>query len=99
MDDVDRGLVEAAHARCLAIHPYTLLEEPEMREMIELGVDGMFTDFPNRLEGVLGEGAAGGNRRGHRSADASNACLSGQARRCRIPAGSRSAVRCVAGCA
>lgn len=77
MDDVDRGLVEAAHARCLAIHPYTLLEEPEMREMIELGVDGMFTDFPNRLEGVLGEGAAGGNSAAIESADASTTCLSG----------------------
>jgi glycerophosphoryl diester phosphodiesterase len=77
MDDVDGGLVEAAHARCLAIHPYTLLEEPDMREMIELGVDGMFTDFPNRLEGVLGEEAADGNGAAVESAEASQNCLSG----------------------
>src|SRR3712207_793876 len=77
MDDVDRGLVEAAHARCLAVHPYTLLEEPDMREMIELGVDGMFTDFPNRLEGVLGEEAADGNGAAAESAEASRNCLSG----------------------
>jgi glycerophosphoryl diester phosphodiesterase len=77
MDDVDRGLVEAAHARCLAIHPYTLLEEPDMREMIELGVDGMFTDFPNRLEGVLGEEATDGNGAAVESAEASQKCLSG----------------------
>lgn len=77
MDDVDRGLVEAAHAQCLAVHPYTLLEEPDMREMIDLGVDGMFTDFPNRLEGVLGEEAADGNSAAVESAEASRACLSG----------------------
>ena len=79
MDDVDRGLVEAAHAECLAVHPYTLLEEPDMREMIDLGVDGMFTDFPNRLEGVLGEEAADGNSAAVESAEASRACLSGTA--------------------
>jgi hypothetical protein len=77
MDDVDRGLVEAAHAQCLAVHPYTLLEQPDMRDMIDLGVDGMFTDFPNRLEGVLGEEAADGNRAAVESAEASRACLSG----------------------
>jgi glycerophosphoryl diester phosphodiesterase len=77
MDDVDGGLVEAAHARCLAVHPYTLLEEPDMREMIELGVDGMFTDFPNRLERVLGEEAADGNGAAVESAGASRNCLSG----------------------
>ena len=76
MDDVDRGLVEAAHAECLAVHPYTLVEEPDMREMIDLGVDGMFTDFPNRLEGVLGEDAADGDSAAIESAEASQACLS-----------------------
>ena len=79
MDDVDRGLVEAAHAECLAVHPYTLLEEPDMREMIDLGVDGMFTDFPNRLEGVLGEDAADGNSAAIESAEDSMACFSGTA--------------------
>jgi glycerophosphoryl diester phosphodiesterase len=77
MDHVDRGLVGAAHAECLAIHPYTLLEEPDMRELIDLGVDGMFTDFPNRLEGVLGEDAADGDSAAVESAEASRTCLSG----------------------
>jgi glycerophosphoryl diester phosphodiesterase len=77
MDDVDRGLVEAAHAGCLAVHPYALLEKPDMREMIDLGVDGMFTDFPNRLEGVLGEDAADGNSPAIESSEASQACLPG----------------------
>ncbi len=79
MDDVDRGLVEAAHAECLAVHPYTLLEKPDMREMIDLGVDGMFTDFPNRLEGVLGGEAADGNSAAVEAAEASESCLLGTA--------------------
>ena len=44
-----------------------------------LGVDGMFTDFPNRLEGVLGEDAADGNSAAIESAEASQACFLGTA--------------------
>jgi glycerophosphoryl diester phosphodiesterase len=77
MDDVDRGLVESAQARCLAVHPYTLAEKPDMQDLIDLGVDGMFTDFPNRLEAALGEGAADGNSAAIESAEASQACVPG----------------------
>lgn len=77
MDDVDRDLVESAHARCLAVHPYTLAEKPDMRDLIDLGVDGMFTDFPNRLEDVLGEEAVEGNLAAGEAADASQTCRSG----------------------
>lgn len=80
MDDVDRQLVDSAHDRCLAVHPYTLLEKPDMRDLAGLGVDGMFTDFPNRLEEVLGEEAADGNRAAIESAQVSRACLSGTKR-------------------
>ena len=59
-NDVDAALVEAAHARCLDIHPYTVNETPEMEQLIALGVDGMFTNFPDRLETVLGKEAAKG---------------------------------------
>jgi glycerophosphoryl diester phosphodiesterase len=74
MDDVDRGLVESAHARCLAVHPYTLAEKPDMRGLVDLGVDGMFADFPNRLEEVLGEEAADANRAAEAAAEASRTC-------------------------
>ena len=77
MDDVDAGLVESAHARCLAVHPYTLEEEPDMRQLAELGVDGMFTNFPDRLEKVLAEEAVDGNLAAGEAADASRACRSG----------------------
>jgi glycerophosphoryl diester phosphodiesterase len=56
--DVDAALVEAAHALCLDVHPYTVNETAEMEALIALGVDGMFTNFPDRLEELLGERAA-----------------------------------------
>ena len=58
--DVDADLVEAAHALCLDVHPYTVNEKKEMKRLIRLGVDGMFTNFPDRLEKVLGKEAAEG---------------------------------------
>ncbi len=48
-EDVDRSLVSEAHTRSLEVHPYTVNEEQEMEELISLGVDGMFTNFPDLL--------------------------------------------------
>jgi glycerophosphoryl diester phosphodiesterase len=48
-EDVDRSLVSEAHARSLEVHPYTVNEEQEMEDLISLGVDGMFTNFPDLL--------------------------------------------------
>ena len=45
-----------------------------MRNLVELGVDGMFTDFPNRLEEVLGEEAVEGNLAASGAAEASRSC-------------------------
>ena len=46
-----------------------------MRELINLGVDGMFTDFPDRLDEVLGEEAAVNRMQASvRAADASRSC-------------------------
>ena len=75
--DVDSALVQAAHERCLEVHPYTVNEAPEMESLIDLGVDGMFTNFPRRLEGVLGNAAARGNTGAALAADASRACRPG----------------------
>jgi glycerophosphoryl diester phosphodiesterase len=77
-EDVDRRLVAAAHRRCLAVHPYTVNEKPEMRALISTGVDGMFTNFPNRLETVLGDDAAGSIVAARRSAEAYRDCRAGQ---------------------
>ncbi|WP_228281662.1 glycerophosphodiester phosphodiesterase [Rubrobacter marinus] len=73
-NDVDRPLVEAAHARCLDLHPYTVNETAEMEGLINLGVDGMFTNFPDRLEAVLGKDAAAGKTGASLASRANAAC-------------------------
>ena len=72
--DVDTQLVEAAHARCLHVHPYTVNEEHEMKTLIALGVDGMFTNFPDRLADAPGQGATDSKAAARRAAEASAAC-------------------------
>jgi glycerophosphoryl diester phosphodiesterase len=47
---VDSALVAAAHARCLVVHPYTVNDTADMTSLLALGVDGMFTNFPDRLD-------------------------------------------------
>ena len=75
--DVDAALVEAAHARCLDVHPYTVNERAEMEALISLGVDGMFTNFPDHLDALLGKDAAPGMTGAKLAADASSACRAG----------------------
>lgn len=50
---VTQQLVDAAQARGLDVHPYTVNAEPAMVLMLELGVDGMFTDRPGALRQLL----------------------------------------------
>jgi glycerophosphoryl diester phosphodiesterase len=76
-DDVDAALVEAAHALCLDVHPYTVNETTEMQALVDLGVDGMFTNLPDRLDAVLGDAAAGGKSGAVKAAKAAAACRAG----------------------
>jgi glycerophosphoryl diester phosphodiesterase len=46
---VDADLVAAAHAHCLAVHTYTVNTDADMTRLAALGVDGMFTDYADRL--------------------------------------------------
>ena len=50
---VDERFVEAAHAQGLAVHVWTIEEESEMESLCQLGVDGIITDRPSALVGVL----------------------------------------------
>lgn len=50
---VTAEVVAAAKARGLLIHPYTVNEPAEMETLLDLGVDGMFTDYPDRLTSLL----------------------------------------------
>jgi glycerophosphoryl diester phosphodiesterase len=75
--DVDAALVEAAHEHCLAVHPYTVNTVEEMQDLISLGVDGMFTNNPDLLEGVLGDAALSGEAAAQQAADAYQECRTG----------------------
>ena len=50
---VDDALVRGAHERGLAVYPYTANEPSEMSRLIELGVDGVITNHPRVLSGLL----------------------------------------------
>jgi glycerophosphoryl diester phosphodiesterase len=50
---VDEAFVGAAHDRGLAVHVWTIDEEVEMERLCRLGVDGIITDRPSVLSGVL----------------------------------------------
>ena len=46
--------VKAAHGRNLRVHAWTVNDESDMRRLVEMGVDGVMTDYPDRLLKVLG---------------------------------------------
>lgn len=50
---VDAALVDAAHDAGLAIHPYTVDDREGMARLVDLGVDGFFTNFPARMRAFL----------------------------------------------
>jgi len=51
-------LVAAAHGRGLEVHVWTVNEEAGMRRLIALGVDGIMTDYPDKLIALLKQRAA-----------------------------------------
>jgi len=48
-----RRLVDAAHRRNLKVHVWTISDEGRMRQLIQIGVDGIITDRPDRLLNLL----------------------------------------------
>lgn len=81
---VDKAFVAAAHARCLDVHPYTVDAPQRLRELLDAGVDGVFTNRPDRFDEVLFP-----DRQQIRRPDAMTAALSAAAddnRACRAAA-------------
>ena len=52
---VTRRFLEAAHGRGVRVDVWTINDPDEMRRMLDLGADGVMTDRPEELTGVLGE--------------------------------------------
>ena len=55
MTIVDAHFVERAHEVGMAVHVWTVDDPEEMAALIDLGVDGIMSDVPTVLEGVLQE--------------------------------------------
>ena len=53
---VDRDFVARAHGEGLAVYVFTVDPLDEMRRMLELGVDGLFTNVPDRMRQLVDHG-------------------------------------------
>lgn len=49
----DGALVDGAHAAGLQVIPYVVDDPPTMAALVRLGVDGLITNYPDRLRAVL----------------------------------------------
>jgi glycerophosphoryl diester phosphodiesterase len=50
---VDKSLVDACHQMNMLIIPWTVNEHSEMQKLIQMGVDGLITDYPDKAQQVL----------------------------------------------
>lgn len=51
-DLATKHMVNAAHKHNLAVHYWTINDAEEMRHLIDIGADGIMTDYPHRLQEV-----------------------------------------------
>lgn len=50
---VDEAFVEAAHAGGLAVYAFTVDAPAEMQRLLAIGVDGLFTNHPERMRRIV----------------------------------------------
>ncbi|MET4095167.1 glycerophosphodiester phosphodiesterase family protein [Arthrobacter sp. UYCu712] len=50
---VTADMVHRAHAAGMQVIPWTVDDQPTMKALIDAGVDGIITDYPDRLRGVM----------------------------------------------
>jgi glycerophosphoryl diester phosphodiesterase len=50
---VDEELVKALHAKDIKLIPWTVNETADMKKLIAIGVDGIITDYPDKLINLL----------------------------------------------
>jgi len=53
--DLDEASFRKAKELGLTVVPWTVNDEPSMKRLIEMGVDGLISDYPDRLRKVLAE--------------------------------------------
>ena len=51
-DLATRHMVRAAHRHNMAVHYWTINDPEEMKHLIDIGADGIMTDYPHRLQDV-----------------------------------------------
>jgi len=52
---VTQSFIDTAHAHEMQVHVWTINDRSEMNALLDLGVDGLVTDFPGRLSALLEE--------------------------------------------
>lgn len=57
---VDREWVERAHDEGMGIYPYTVDDPSTIERLLELGVDGLFTNHPGRMRALVAGSVRGG---------------------------------------
>jgi glycerophosphoryl diester phosphodiesterase len=57
---VNAPLIEFAHARGVQVHVWTINDPAEMHRLLDLGADGIITDYPGRLAEVINNRRGGG---------------------------------------
>ena len=75
---LNASVVDGAHARCLAVHPWTVNDPTAMTALVDGEADGMFTNTPDLLDGVLGEEALRARRAARQAARNRRRCLRGR---------------------
>ncbi|HKO98924.1 MAG TPA: glycerophosphodiester phosphodiesterase [Pyrinomonadaceae bacterium] len=51
---ISKAFIEKAHAKNLVVHGWTVNTRDEMQRLVDIGIDGIITDYPSTLKEVLG---------------------------------------------